>query len=85
MVHELAEYERAPDECRLTAGQLHAALFGENPAREFYHRLGATAMDEWIPYRLSGSPLTALATEADIRGITGPAITSPDQAALGHT
>jgi GNAT superfamily N-acetyltransferase len=33
MVHELAEYERAPDECHLTEAQLHAALFGTaNPA-----------------------------------------------------
>ncbi|PRX49079.1 L-amino acid N-acyltransferase YncA [Prauserella shujinwangii] len=32
LVHELAEYEKAPDECGLTAEQLHAALFGEHPA-----------------------------------------------------
>ncbi|MGH3858715.1 N-acetyltransferase family protein [Actinokineospora sp.] len=32
LVHELADYERAPDECHLTAGQLHTALFGEAPA-----------------------------------------------------
>ena len=32
MVHDLAAYERAPDECTLTAEQLHAALFGEAPA-----------------------------------------------------
>ncbi|MEV0796126.1 GNAT family N-acetyltransferase [Kribbella sp. NPDC050281] len=32
LVYGLAEYERAPDECRLTADQLHTALFGENPA-----------------------------------------------------
>ena len=32
MVHELADYERAPGECHITAQQLHAALFGENPA-----------------------------------------------------
>ena len=32
LVHELAEYERAPRECRLTAEQLHAALFRESPA-----------------------------------------------------
>jgi GNAT superfamily N-acetyltransferase len=32
LVHGLAEYERAPDECRLTAGQLQTALFGEAPA-----------------------------------------------------
>ncbi|MGC4803552.1 GNAT family N-acetyltransferase [Micromonospora sp. DT233] len=32
MVHELAEYERAPEQCHLTAEQLHAALFGPQPA-----------------------------------------------------
>jgi len=32
LVHELALYERAPHECRLTAGQLRAALFGPAPA-----------------------------------------------------
>ncbi|MGW3966373.1 N-acetyltransferase family protein [Amycolatopsis sp. NPDC005003] len=31
LAHELAEYERAPDECHLTAAQLHEALFGEAP------------------------------------------------------
>ncbi len=142
MVHELAEYERAPDECHLTEPQLHAALFGDrpalfghvavgpddvpvgfalwflnfstwegvhgiyledlyvrpaargsgagralltmlaaicvergyrrlewwvlhwNPARDFYAAIGATAMDEWIPYRLHGDALAALAAGA---------------------
>lgn len=32
MVHELAEYERAPEQCRLTPHQLRAALFGPSPA-----------------------------------------------------
>ena len=32
LVHDLAEYERAPLECHLTAEQLHAALFGPSPA-----------------------------------------------------
>ena len=32
MVHDLAAYERAPQECRLTATQLHAALFAPHPA-----------------------------------------------------
>ena len=31
LAYDLAEYERAPDECHLTAPQLHAALFGEAP------------------------------------------------------
>jgi GNAT superfamily N-acetyltransferase len=145
MVHELAEYERAPEECHLTDRQLHAALFptgpaapepalfghvaapvggGEpfgfalwflnfstwegvhgvyledlyvrpaargtgagrgllsalaqvcvdrgyarlewwvlhwNPARDFYHSIGAVPMEEWIPYRMEGKPLRALA------------------------
>jgi GNAT superfamily N-acetyltransferase len=32
LAYELAEYERAPQECHLTAEQLHAALFGPSPA-----------------------------------------------------
>lgn len=32
LVHELAAYERAPDECHLTSDQLAGALFGERPA-----------------------------------------------------
>ncbi|WP_441007486.1 N-acetyltransferase family protein [Saccharopolyspora montiporae] len=32
LVHELADYERAPDECVLTTEQLHTALFGQAPA-----------------------------------------------------
>jgi hypothetical protein len=31
MVHELAEYHRAPDECHLVEEQLHGALFGPRP------------------------------------------------------
>jgi GNAT superfamily N-acetyltransferase len=137
MVHELAEFERAPQECHLTADQLAAALFTErpalfghiaeldgapvgmalwflnfstwrgvhgvyledlyvrpsarragvgrallatlaavcadrgyerldwwvlhwNPARDFYHSIGAEAMDDWVPYRLTGAALYAL-------------------------
>ncbi|HEX2132956.1 MAG TPA: GNAT family N-acetyltransferase, partial [Actinophytocola sp.] len=32
LVYELAEYERAPDECHITPAQLHKALFGPDPA-----------------------------------------------------
>jgi GNAT superfamily N-acetyltransferase len=32
LVHELAEYERAPEQCHLTAEQLRTALFGASPA-----------------------------------------------------
>nr|WP_222132279.1 GNAT family N-acetyltransferase [Pseudonocardia sp. C8] len=31
LVHELADYEKAPEECGLTDDQLHAALFGDDP------------------------------------------------------
>jgi GNAT superfamily N-acetyltransferase len=31
LAYDLAEYERAPDECHLTPAQLHTALFGEEP------------------------------------------------------
>lgn len=32
LVHELADYEKAAHECRLTEDQLHAALFGPDPS-----------------------------------------------------
>jgi GNAT superfamily N-acetyltransferase len=32
LVHALAEYEKAADECHLTEDRLHAALFAEHPA-----------------------------------------------------
>ncbi|WP_203335790.1 GNAT family N-acetyltransferase [Nocardioides limicola] len=32
LVHELADYEKAPHECHLTVEQLRDALFGDNPA-----------------------------------------------------
>ncbi|MET8279369.1 GNAT family N-acetyltransferase [Micromonospora sp. NPDC005174] len=143
MVHELAEYERAPDECHLTEDQLTSALFATapalfghvavderdeavgfalwflnfstwagvhgiyledlyvspaargtgagrlllatladicvrrgyrrlewwmiewNPAAGFYASIGAEQMSEWVPYRLSGDALRALAARAE--------------------
>ncbi|WP_433215212.1 N-acetyltransferase family protein [Dactylosporangium sp. CS-047395] len=35
-----------------------------NPARQFYEHLGAEPKSEWVPYRLSGAPLEALAASA---------------------
>ena len=32
MVHELADFEQAPDSCHLTTEQLHQAMFGPAPA-----------------------------------------------------
>ncbi|GAA4575259.1 GNAT family N-acetyltransferase [Micromonospora coerulea] len=51
MVHELAEYERAPEQCHLTAEQLTAALFATAPGR-------GAASD--APSRSSRSPAPAL-------------------------
>ncbi|SMH58769.1 GNAT family N-acetyltransferase [Azospirillum agricola] len=34
-----------------------------NPARGFYDRVGFRQMKEWLPYRLTGDGLTALAAE----------------------
>jgi hypothetical protein len=31
MIHELAEFERAPEQCTVTESQITAALFGEDP------------------------------------------------------
>jgi GNAT superfamily N-acetyltransferase len=148
MVHELAAFERSPDECRLTGDQLHAALFAPdaavfghvaydeagqpagmtlwfrnfstwegvhgvhledlyvrphargtglgrqllatlaahcvergyprldwsvldwNPAREFYHRLGAGHQSQWLPYRLTGDALSQLAATAGTDNLT---------------
>lgn len=38
-------------------GRLEFAVLHWNPARQFYERLGATPMDDWIMYRLTGSAL----------------------------
>jgi GNAT superfamily N-acetyltransferase len=143
MVHELAEYEKAPAQCHLTEAQLRAALFAARPAlfghvavdgadqplgyalwflnfstwegvhgiyledlyvrphargtgagrlllstlarlcverryqrlewwvlnwnmlaRDFYQVIGGVPMDEWVPYRLTGPALAALASRA---------------------
>jgi GNAT superfamily N-acetyltransferase len=34
-----------------------------NPARQFYHRLGLRHLEEWLPYRIDGAALQALAAE----------------------
>ncbi|MBM3140225.1 MAG: GNAT family N-acetyltransferase [Chloroflexi bacterium] len=36
-----------------------------NPARAFYERLGMRWMREWLPYRLDGAALDALAAEGE--------------------
>ncbi|MBP2294239.1 GNAT family N-acetyltransferase [Azospirillum rugosum] len=36
-----------------------------NPARDFYDRIGFKQMEEWLPYRLTGGALAALAAQAE--------------------
>jgi GNAT superfamily N-acetyltransferase len=50
MVHELAEYERAPAECTLTAPQLRAALFAEHPA--LFGHVGVDAVGRPVGFAL---------------------------------
>ena len=45
--------------------RLELQVLDWNPAREFYHRLGMDHMNEWLPYRLSGQALHALATQSE--------------------
>jgi GNAT superfamily N-acetyltransferase len=44
--------------------RLELSVLHWNPARKFYHRLGMEHREEWLPYRLSGEALRALAAEA---------------------
>jgi GNAT superfamily N-acetyltransferase len=41
--------------------RLELSVLHWNPAREFYHRLGLAHQEEWLPYRISGEALVALA------------------------
>ncbi|MFG1880428.1 hypothetical protein [Micromonospora sp. NPDC049102] len=36
-----------------------------NPAAGFYASIGAEQMSEWVPYRLGGDALRALAAQAE--------------------
>ncbi|KAB1909917.1 GNAT family N-acetyltransferase [Micromonospora sp. AMSO31t] len=50
MVHELADYERAPERCHLTEEQLTAALFGPAPA--LFGHVAADSADQPIGFAL---------------------------------
>lgn len=50
MVHELAEFERAPEQCHLTPPQLQAALFGPAPA--LYGHVAVGADDDPVGFAL---------------------------------
>jgi GNAT superfamily N-acetyltransferase len=43
------------------ARRLDFNVLGWNPARAFYHRLGITHRDDWLPYRVDGEALRQLA------------------------
>jgi GNAT superfamily N-acetyltransferase len=44
--------------------RLNWSVLDWNPAREFYAAIGAEAVDEWVPYRLTGPALADLAGRA---------------------
>ncbi|WP_207458119.1 GNAT family N-acetyltransferase [Azospirillum sp. SYSU D00513] len=41
------------------------AVLDWNPARAFYDRIGFRRMEEWLPYRLTGDALAALASQSE--------------------
>ncbi|MGH6897436.1 MAG: GNAT family N-acetyltransferase [Geminicoccaceae bacterium] len=43
--------------------RMSLAVLPWNPARAFYHRLGFTHVEDWLPYQLSGAALARLAAE----------------------
>jgi GNAT superfamily N-acetyltransferase len=43
--------------------RLELSVLHWNPARKFYHALGLQHLDEWLPYRISGEALRALAAK----------------------
>ncbi len=55
------------------AARIDLAVLDWNPARGFYERLGFTQQAEWLPYRLEGDGIAALAGEAG--GRTGRGLT----------
>jgi hypothetical protein len=65
MVHELAEYERAPDQCHLTDDQLAAALFTTAPA--LFGHVAVDERDEPVGFALwfRGDALRDLAAQAE--------------------
>ena len=52
-----AGVEDAQVACEKKCGRLEFSVFHWNPARRFYERLGARAMEDWVIYRLTGAAL----------------------------
>lgn len=66
LLSELARLARA----RGCARMEWAVLDWNQPAIDFYRRLGAEPLDAWTTYRLSDEPLAALAAHGDEEGST---------------
>jgi GNAT superfamily N-acetyltransferase len=45
------------------AGRIDLSVLHWNPARGFYEAAGLTHRDDWLPYRIEGAAIAALATE----------------------
>jgi GNAT superfamily N-acetyltransferase len=46
--------------------RLDLSVLDWNPARDFYHRLGLQHRSDWLPYRVTGEALKALAAKAPV-------------------
>jgi len=52
--------------------RMSLAVLPWNPARAFYHRLGFTYIEDWLPYQLSGDALARLAGQDPERASAPP-------------
>jgi len=48
--------------------RLDLSVLSWNPARAFYERIGLRHLDEWLPYRVEGEGLQALAARVPAKG-----------------
>jgi ribosomal protein S18 acetylase RimI-like enzyme len=48
--------------------RLDLSVLTWNPARAFYERIGLRQLDEWLPYRIEGEGLQALAARMPAKG-----------------
>jgi len=60
LIAEIARIAKARD-CR----RIDLWVLNWNPTREFYHRIGINHMEEWLPYRMEGEAIDAMAATAD--------------------
>ena len=44
--------------------RLELSVLDWNPTRDFYHAVNCTRMETWLPYRMEGAAILALAAEA---------------------